>query len=277
MNNVAPSQTQVNWGKAMFTVICLLLSILPLMGGVGLTARCSRVLVRWMRMRTWVEKTALLQQVELKEYYDDEVGVYHLIRCVYGYQHEGKQFVGRRVGLMSRRGDKEVYQRLELAQAQQRPVPCFVNPVDPTEAILCRDLISGDFAELTVWSAAAVVFLGLGAVLLCCGLGWAVAPVVRRIHNRRRARAGTGQLAGRLPAPCEQARGDAGYPTFRGWLYLVWFAAATWNIVTLPAVFVGLFDAMRHPVCLAYVSALAVPGAAMLWAAIWLSRRRPAG
>jgi hypothetical protein len=58
-----------------------------------------------------------------------------------------------------------------------------------------------------------------------------------------------------------------------GLLFIAWLATATWNIVTLPAVFVGLLSVARYPGQLVHISPLAVPGITLLWVAVRLTRR----
>lgn len=103
-------------------------------------------------MKSWVETPATLKSVELES--RDIVpgrrrrrggsGRYHQAVATYSYEYEGKPHQGNRVDLHpgsdSSDFHQRVYSQLKQALEQHSPIHCFVNPTDPTEAVLYRDL-----------------------------------------------------------------------------------------------------------------------------------------
>ncbi|WP_425396673.1 DUF3592 domain-containing protein [Aeoliella sp.] len=120
---------------------CAVLFLLPfaLVGAVmiGLTLW---TLFDWQRMQHWEEASARLLSLELQHGEETE-----RIRAKYEYTYDGRQYTGDRVAL-HQMGDnlgtyqKRNYRRLKEAKDAERNVVVYVNPSNPNEAVLLREL-----------------------------------------------------------------------------------------------------------------------------------------
>ncbi len=85
-----------------------------------------------LRPQQWAQVPARLVNCE---YSSNWLGRAQL-RVRYAYEFGGGHFEGHRPGLLDRTGKLEVAE----AYSDQRPVSCYVNPSNPREATLCRDV-----------------------------------------------------------------------------------------------------------------------------------------
>ncbi|MDO3381904.1 DUF3592 domain-containing protein [Gilvimarinus algae] len=128
----------------------------------------------WQSMQRWEEVPAEIEQVELKSHRSDGSTTYEVI-ARYRYDYSGRPYQGQRVGVASGAdniGDfqQNLYDRLRAAKDKARPVPAYVNPEQPAEAVLNRELRG----ELVIFKLVFVVVFGL------VGLGiWAYALLAR--------------------------------------------------------------------------------------------------
>ena len=91
----------------------------------------------------------------------------------YAYQYGGKQYTGRRVSLYGSDNvgsfQQDVYRQLSEYRKSGRPFRCYVDPQQPDESILFRDL---RWEMIGFQSIFALVFGGVGFGLLAfCLLG----------------------------------------------------------------------------------------------------------
>lgn len=119
----------------------MLLFALPFAGvGIGMTGWAGWCAWQFRQMQSWVETPATILDVNLKRGDDTDQ-----VTASYAYKVDGKEYLGDRVTLHSG-GDnigsfqRDAYRELENHRVRKRPFRCFVNPDDPHEAILYRDL-----------------------------------------------------------------------------------------------------------------------------------------
>lgn len=99
----------------------------------------------WHGMKNWDETTARLTAAELISSTDSDGGTTYRVEAEYQYDYGGRRYSGDRVGIFGG-GDnvgsfqEDLGKRLEKAHKQNRPVPVFVNPQSPGEAVLNRDM-----------------------------------------------------------------------------------------------------------------------------------------
>ncbi len=134
--------TAVNSKKSW---LFLLLFSLPFAAvGAGMGGWLLWDVVSYCRMLSWVETPAQIVQAELKSHAGSKRTTYE-VTGEYSYQYQGRQFTGTRVGITGGSGNfgafhQDAYQQLSEYRQSGRPMPCFVNPANPNEAILFRNL-----------------------------------------------------------------------------------------------------------------------------------------
>lgn len=146
--------------------------LLLALGGVGLLGVACwlvwimlHLLFSWCVTQFWVPTEVKVLTAELVE--SERSGSF-LATATFEYQWNGRQHVGRRVWLSEfRDSDGGIQQSLghkleELEKSGQRTT-CFVNPRNPEEAILVRQMYS---ETLTLLSLLTIVAGGIGALLL---------------------------------------------------------------------------------------------------------------
>lgn len=149
-------------------IIFLILFALPFAGGgtfVGYLA--GSMLTTWVRAQSWQEVPARILSVELDVNHGDDSTTYR-VRAVYEYEYRGQTYTSDRVAsgvgsdnIGSFHQDK--YAELRPYLDAGRPFRCFVNPDDPSEALLYRELRWGMLAFETVF-ALAFCLVGYGLI-----------------------------------------------------------------------------------------------------------------
>ncbi len=167
---MAKSPAKSTKGNAPSTLAgagCLILFALPFAAvGVVMAWIVARDLWVWRAAQSWVETPATLVAAKLEEEHDD--GVTYKATAKYAYQFGGQQYTSERVALHDGSDNVGRYQEergRELEQIMQAGgrLPCFVNPDDPAQAMLFRDLRPGMVAFKLMF---VVMFGGAGFGLL---------------------------------------------------------------------------------------------------------------
>ena len=151
---------------------CLALFALPFAAvGVGMGVWLASTILTYLNARSWVEAPARIVRTELKVQRDRKSTTYE-VTAEYVYTYGDRKYTGHRVGLLSGADifgsfQQDAYRQLSACQKAGKPVPCYVNPARPEEAILYRDMR---------WEMAAfqmifvLAFGGIGFGLLIGGL-----------------------------------------------------------------------------------------------------------
>lgn len=155
---------------------CGMLFALPFVAvGVGMTWWTWRSISQYEAMQSWVEVPAIITQTELERKQSDD-GVTFRVTAEYQYEYEGREFTGQRVSIHSGSDNigsfqRDAYQELKRHLAQKKPFRCFVNPEQPSEAVLYRRLRWEMTAFFTVF---ATTFGGAGLGILTGALVYAL-------------------------------------------------------------------------------------------------------
>ena len=210
---------------------CLALFALPFAAvGVGTFVWAGKSLLDWRAASGWVEVPAELVSVELEEHDGDDSTTYETT-ATYRYEYAGQTYKSDRVAIDSGADNiGDFHQRLyyELRAAhEQRTVTAYVDPSEPANAVLNRELRLGLLALKSVF---ALVFGGVGFGLLFgarFGANKLAAQNALREQFpdepwRWRAEWANGRIAG-------SARSTA---------YVAIGFAVVWNLVSLPMAFV---------------------------------------
>jgi hypothetical protein len=208
---------------------CLIVCALPVAAiGVGMGLWLFSSLIAHGRMQRWQETPARIVWAKLESHSGSEGGTTYEATAEYTYQYAGKQYTARRIGILGG-GDnigsyqEDVYRQLSEHQKSGRPFPCYVNPDDPTEAILFRDLRWGMIGFQAVFAA---VFGG-------AGLGMLILDIV----GVRKAKV-EGALAAQHPGEpwlCKTAWADGRIKSSTAVMtvFLIVFAFF-WNLISTP-------------------------------------------
>lgn len=102
-------------------------------------------LIDWWRSSEWVEEPCWIERVEMKTTRGNKGSVSYTVEADYRYEHHGRSYRSNRVSLYSG-GDNiggfqhSAYDELRRYAGHNKPFRCLVNPEEPQEALLYRDL-----------------------------------------------------------------------------------------------------------------------------------------
>lgn len=121
-----------------------------------------------LRMRQWEPVAAQLVDARLQASRNSEGTITHRVHATYRYVIDGQTHVGQRVAVSNTAdnvGDfwYQLGWRLESAHRQGKPVTAWVNPANPTDAVLDRSL---RWPLLGFWALFIAIFGGVGTGLL---------------------------------------------------------------------------------------------------------------
>jgi len=152
-----------------------LLPIGAVLCAIGLALAVWQVaptLVEWARARSWVPVEATLLSVDLDRSYGARRPTTHEVRARYRYAVDGRTYEADRVALDRGKDNVGDYQTrmhawLEEQARRMRTVTAWVDPADPAQAILDRDMRWGLLAFKAVFAG---VFLGVGSLFVLAAL-----------------------------------------------------------------------------------------------------------
>lgn len=183
-------------------------------------------LTEWQQMKSWPQVEASLSHVKLVRNSGDD-GVTYQASAQYSYFYDGRQYQSDRVAIMGGAdniGDfhEQLVAKLEAAQRVGRPVPAWVNPSDPGDAVLNRDMRWNALAFKLLF---ALVFGGVGFGIMA----WALVSKPSHVdHPEGDAKP---WLARREWADNRIQCNS------RGGLWFVWAFALLWNAISAPVLF----------------------------------------
>jgi hypothetical protein len=211
---------------------CLALFALPFAAvGVGAFGWAALTLLDWRAASGWVEVPAELVSVALEEHDGDDSTTYQTT-ATYRYEYAGRAYNNNRVAIDSGSDNignfqQQLYYGLRTAHEQHTPVTAYVDPENPANAVLNRELRLGLVALKGVF---ALVFGGVGFGLL--------------FGARYGAKKLAAQNALREQFPDEPWRWRSEWAngciagSARTTAYVAIAFAAIWNLVSLPLLFV---------------------------------------
>jgi len=148
---------------------CLMLFALPFAGvGLFMGGWTAKTLWDYGEMRTWQEVPCTVLEAELESHSDSDGGTTYEATARYRYTFDGREYTGTRVALDSGADNigsfqQDAHDELSKHRQEQRPFRCFVNPEDPAQSVLYRELRFGLLAFKMLF---ALVFGGAGFGLL---------------------------------------------------------------------------------------------------------------
>ena len=152
--------------------VILILFSLPFVGvGIHTGVSSLKKIVEHRRMQSWEETPATIVAARLEIDNDPDCTTCKAT-AVYTYQFRGRQYTGKRVSVQGGSDNvgsfqEDAYHRLDEHRRLGRPFPCYVNPADPTKAVLFRNLRW----EMVLFHAAITVGFGVaGFGILAIGV-----------------------------------------------------------------------------------------------------------
>lgn len=151
---------------------CLVLFALPFaVAGLAISGWAVFDLWSWSDAQDWVETPTRLIAAELETMPGEEGDATYRATAHYRYQYGGRDYESRRVAIATGSDNVGSYQQdrgreLERLLRAGRPTVCYVNPDDPSQALLFRDFRPGYFALKLI---AGLLFGGVGFGLLVAG------------------------------------------------------------------------------------------------------------
>ena len=174
----------------------------------------------------------------------------------YRYTFQGKTYTSSRLGTMRIGGtsnvddfDDRVGGMLAMGREQKKPITVFVNPDDPSEAMLDRDIRWGMLLFLTPF---AVAFGGIGV-----GALWLVRRIFR--EETEPAKIEKGKSRRRKQAAMASATNGVGG---------LWFFALVWNAISFPAAMIAIPQGINEDEWgVLFILLFPLVGIGVLWAA----------
>ncbi len=122
----------------------------------------------YLKVQSWVETPAIVRQAEVVEHEDSDGDSTYSLEATYTYEVGGREYVSDWVGLQGGSDNigswhQDRYAELSPFLDSGEPFRCFVNPEDPAQAILFRDLRLGLTGFLL---AIGTVFGGAGLTII---------------------------------------------------------------------------------------------------------------
>lgn len=165
---------------------CLILFGIPFAGvGLFMTYLTASTILTWFEMRQWVEAPAVILDAELETDGDSD-GTTFRAEARYCYNFGGREYIGTRVSIEGGADNvgsfqQDAYHELLEHKETGAPFRCFVNPKDPSQAVLYRRLRP---EMLLFFSVFAVVFGGAGLGVIFLGVyGWKASRNEARLRN----------------------------------------------------------------------------------------------
>lgn len=142
--------------------------------GVGATIWVWRDVLRSREiLTTWQPVPATIEKTDLEHHRGSKGGTTYETTAVYSYVVSGKTYRSEKLGLSSGADNighyhENLYRELKADEASQKTVTCYVNPADPTQAIL-----------RPAWRPEMALFKSLfGLVFSAVGLGLMAGTIV---------------------------------------------------------------------------------------------------
>ncbi len=212
---------------------CLVLFALPFasVGCFGLFM-VFYTLWSWQAMKSWVEVPAHILSTELHQSRDSEGGTTYRVTATYSYEFDGYPYTSKTVTPVSGSDNigkfhQKTYRKLKRYRDSNQATVCYVNPSNPTKAILFRDLRLGMLAMFGLFG---LTFGGVGFGMI----GFA-------IFSSRTAKQQDALKSEHSEQPWMWKEDWASGQIKSGTKTRLWFSiifATFWNLVSSPIIFI---------------------------------------
>lgn len=223
----------------------------------------------YLRMQGWVETPAKIVRAELKVDNDGDSTTFKA-KAEYEYQFDGRDYHGGLVSIFG--GDnigpfqQDVHRRLSEHQKSGRPFRCFVNPANPVEAVLYRDL------RWEMIGFKAIFIIGFGFVGF--GLTTLIFVAYRKLRDERVRAAVHPDEPWLWKADWAEGRIVSSTQVR---MIVVCVIALLWNLFSVPVWLSAPVPEIENPLSLFFLGAFVVGGALILVAIASMARWRKYG
>ncbi len=264
---------KISFGSAKSGVGCLILFALPFAGvALFMSYLAATTVVAWHDMRPWEEVPAFIQEVRLETSHDSDGSTYRAT-ARYRYTYGGQEYTGERVAIGSGSDNlgpfqQKVWRELAPYEGSDTPFRCFVNPENPSEAVLYRQLRPEMLLLYTVFILA---FGGAAAGMIAAALYGR-----SRLRNERRVR----ELYPEQPWQWNSAWATGTITSSnKAFALFSLLFAGFWNLVSLLLIIVIVPESLREGETAALLVLLfpAIGLGLAVWAAVALLRWRKYG
>lgn len=181
-----------------------------------------------IKTQKWQPAQATLQSVKLETHRGEDNDTYK-VSGSYFYSWNGVEYTGSRLLLMDMSDNigsfhQDLYRELDLARTNNQPVTVWVDPSNPSESILNRDIRWGLLSFVLVF---VIVFSGIGLTVIFFAL---------KPGHRGTASAGaSAELPGSAQPWLENKRWQSNviYSSIRGQVFVSWFFATICGAVSI--------------------------------------------
>ncbi|MCL2646168.1 MAG: DUF3592 domain-containing protein [Phycisphaerales bacterium] len=215
--------------SAKVTWVLLLFSLPFVAVGVFMAVLMVNMLITWHNAQSWTHVPARILRTDLESHHGSKGGTSYQVTADYSYEYNGHKYTSHRVGLSDSGGDnigsfqQDAYLELSQYKKSGKPFRCYINPANPEQSLLYRELRPGIFMFHMVF------VLGFGGI----GLGLMIA-VISRIPKQR-------ACAALIEANPEKpwmwkpdwAAGQIVYSPKKTMLFVM-MAAVFWNLISSP-------------------------------------------
>lgn len=247
-------------GKLGATLFALVFAI-PF-GGVGAFATYGVVSLFGdsRQAEEWVLVQAKVEEAQLTTSRGSKGGTSYRAEGAYSYAFGGKKYMGRQLGFDALGGADNVgdWQTsmaafLEEAKRSGKSIPVYVNPDNPAEAVVDREV---RWAMVLFMGAFGLIFGGVGiGALVAIGLIWLGKSATSAATRTRQANA-----RAKAPAAASDAWKGAGF---------IWVFAFFWNAISFPIAILALPEIIRDEEWVGLLVLLfPLIGILVLWGAI---------
>jgi len=124
---------------------CLVLFGIPFAGvGVFMTGMLFYLIIQSLMMSSWEETPATVVSANLESHSGSKGGTTYKVKARYKYEYGGQSYESSRVHIgsmaMMSKEQRKQFNTLDGARKAKKTVTCYVDPNDPSEAVLNRSL-----------------------------------------------------------------------------------------------------------------------------------------
>lgn len=211
----------------------------------------------WQAMKSWPQTEAYLLSATLHEHRGDDSTTYEA-QARYRYEYSGITYESERVAIMGGADNIGDFQRhlgreLTRAHLAQQPVMAWVNPDNPTDAVLSRDMRW----ELLGFKMIFVVVFGIVGIGLLCWALLSKSSVIEHPESASKPWLARREWA-QARVPCSA----------RGGLWLAWIFAILWNAISSFLWFVIPAEVAKGNYMILIAALFPLVGLGLLWWAI---------
>ncbi|MBL1147339.1 MAG: DUF3592 domain-containing protein [Pseudomonadota bacterium] len=226
----------------------------------------ARPAIEWQGMKNWDETTAHLVSAELSSSTDSDGGTTYRAKAEYQYEYGGRRYSGDRVAVFDMSDNigsfqEDLGRKLERAYKKNKAVPVYVNPSDPGEAVLNRDMRWGMLGFVSIFG---VVF---------CGAGGGFIYFVWRGSSGKRAQEGDPVLQDKPWLANAKWQSPTILSDAKFGMKMMWVFAVIWNAMTCYLPFIAYQEVVEKHNNVAVIALIFnIVGLGLIYAAIKATR-----